>query len=141
MIPFIQCAMEKHQQTLLTDEACALSRRALASCLPSASRFSNADWTVKAVERAREFLKGDDDEYHNWWLTYRDSSVKRMSGQLDSSDAILTAFLRDRALPASYDMALARRSNAQFGNILISSAENMITRGKLSEARDRLRQW
>jgi tetratricopeptide (TPR) repeat protein len=116
-------------------------RHELASTLLAASRFSNANWKVEAIDRTKKLLENDEDLYLNAWLAYRESSVMRMSGKRKESDSALYKFLRDAAAPRDGELELSRRYNAQRGELIISFAENLIREGKLDEAKAELTEW
>ncbi|EEP78060.1 predicted protein [Uncinocarpus reesii 1704] len=113
----------------------------LASTLLAASRFSNAKWKFEAIDRTKKLLEGNYDPFLNAWLAYRESSVRRMSGDQEESENVLHRFPRDTAAPKGEELEPSRRYNAQRGELIISFAENLIREGKFAEAKTQLLQW
>ncbi|KAF3936592.1 hypothetical protein ABW19_dt0207138 [Dactylella cylindrospora] len=118
----------------------------IASTFLAASRYSDNQWKMNMVDRAKELLETDPDPYMKAWLASRESSVLRMTHQQGRSELVLENFLQETQMLEPRDKAgdkteLTARYNAERGDLVISFAENLIRRSKLQEAKMEISEW
>ncbi|RAK99392.1 LipA and NB-ARC domain protein [Aspergillus ibericus CBS 121593] len=139
ILPHLSRVLAEYDAICIEDGEQGWFQRELASTLIAASRFSNANWKVEAISRAKNLLEDGNDLYLHAWLAYRESSILRMSGKHEESETALQQFLR--RVSFEEDEKLTPRLNSHRGDLIISYSENLIRQGKLPEAKAELTEW
>ena len=107
-----------------------------------ASRFSDKAWKVECIARATKALKATDDSETNAMLAYRESSLLRMSGDIEISKRRLKQCEQLQALSRdNTPKVTTAKYNAQRSDLIISFAENLICQHEFKDAIELLKQW
>ena len=112
------------------------------SLLLASSRFSNMSFKRQVSDISQRLLQ--DQEYSSLtaWGAARASSIARMSGRAHESDQILQDFIiRTAAISRDDPLNTGPLLNALRGDIALSEAENLIRKGELTTAFDKIQNW
>ena len=139
MLPQIDRSLKEYDFCIEEDMDRKATRQHLAETLVSASRFSITSWKLRCIERAKGFLDSDSQEYLRAAITYRNSSLVRMTGNKEESNELLKQFIHAR--DHSKSSLLNPRYNAHRVDLIISYAQNLLQESKLAAAREELSNW
>ena len=107
-----------------------------------ASRFSNRPWKLECIARATKALEATDDHELSAILACRESSLLRMSGDVEKSERRLKQFEQAQALTEDDTTKITTaRGNAQRAELIVSFAENLISQQKFQDAIALLKRW
>lgn len=125
-----------------TREDLPILYREVAATSIAASRFSSRLWKIECIARATKALETTDDQELSTTLACRESSLFRMSGNIEKSESRLKQFEHVQALFENDATTVATaRSNTQRAELIVSFGENLIYQQKFEEAIALLKRW
>ncbi|MCJ1314213.1 hypothetical protein MMC25_007893, partial [Agyrium rufum] len=139
MLPQIDRSLKEYDSGNEQDIGRAATSQYLAETLVSASRFSTTSWKLRCIERAKGLLNSDSHNYLRAAITYRNSSLIRMTGNKEKSNESLKQFIY--ASDYSKLSLLDPRDNAHRFDLITSYAQNFVQESKLAAAREELSNW
>ena len=139
MIPQIDRSLKEYDSGIEEDIGREDTRQYIAETLVSASRFSITSWKLRCIERAKGLLDPASHDYLRAAITYRNSSLVRITGHKEESNELLKQFIHSDS--SSKLGSLDPRYNAHRLDLIISYAQNLLQESNLAAAREELSNW
>lgn len=139
MIPQVDRSLKEYDSGIEEGIGCEDTRQHIAETLVSASRFSITSWKLRCIERAEGLLDSASHDYLRAAITYRNSSLVRMTGHKKMSNELLKQFIHSD--DSSKLSSLDPRYNAHRLDLIISYAQNLVQESNLATAREELSNW